>query len=292
MLTSSSSPVFTALKEFFKGKFRILEILPHGSSSFHKTYKVITSEGDYFVKANSDNHTESMFATEATGLRLLKSTKSIGVPDVIDCGSHSGFNFLVLEFIHPGKRMSDHEKQFGEQLAQLHLHRAGEFGLDHHNFIGTLPQQNTPTVSGANFMITQRYEPLLKRGVQNGVVPISLQRQFELLFNKLDQLLPGEPASLIHGDLWNGNCITGPDGKAWLIDPAIHYGYRESDLAMMKLFGGFDASCYLAYLNVYELAAGWKERISLFQIYPLLVHLNLFGTGYLPALRDAINEYL
>lgn len=292
MLTSSTSPVFIALKEFLKGKFRLLELVPHGSSSFHKTYKAITSEGEYFVKANSLSGTEGMFVAEAKGLALLRSTKSIGVPVVIECGSLSGFNFLVLEFILTGKRISEYQERFGEQLAQLHMHRSGEFGLDHHNYIGTIPQQNTPSVSGANFMITQRYEPLLKRGAQKGVVPISLQRKFELLFNKLEHLLPQEPASLIHGDLWNGNCIAGSDGKAWLIDSAVYYGYRESDLAMMKLFGGFDASCYLAYLNVYEPEAGWKERISLFQIYPLLVHLNLFGTGYLPGLRDAINEYL
>ena len=292
MLTAFPSPAFTALKEFLNNKARLLELVPHGSSSFHETYKAITSEGEYFVKVNSGSSSEGMFEAEAKGLALLRGAKCIGVPEVILCGSHSGFHFLVMEFILPGKRIPQYQERLGEELARLHGHRAAEFGLHHHNFIGILPQPNNPTPSGATFMRTQRFDPLLKRGESKGVVPLSLQRQFEMLYKKLDELLPKVQASLIHGDLWNGNCITGHDGKAWLIDPAAHYGYRESDLAMMKLFGGFDASCYLAYLNVCPPEAGWKERISLFQIYPLLVHLNLFGSGYLPALQDAINEYL
>lgn len=292
MLTSLPSPVFIALKEFLHDKTRLLELVPHGSSSFHQTFRATTSEGYYFVKANTRPGTEEIFQSEARGLALLKSTNCIGVPDVILCGSHSGFHFLVMEFLRPGKRNQNYQEQLGEQLAQLHLNRADEFGLDYQNFIGLLPQHNVKSASGPAFMITQRFEPLLKSGAANGLVPPSLHKQFDELYKKLDGLLPREPPSLIHGDLWNGNCITAHDGKAWLIDPAVHYGYRESDLAMMKLFGGFEASCYLAYLNTCPPEAGWKERISLFQIYPLLVHLNLFGFGYLPALQNAVNEYL
>ena len=122
-------------------------------------------------------------------------------------------------------------------------------------------------------------------------MPIQLKRKFSALFERLPDIFPAEKPALLHGDLWSGNYITGKNGEAWLIDPAVYYGNREADIAMTRLFGGFNATFYSAYNDEYPLESGWEERLDYFNLYPLLVHINLFGSSYLNQIQNILSKF-
>jgi len=183
--------------------------------------------------------------------------------------------------------------------AQAHhpaaLHRTGApgFGLDHDNFIGRLPQSNRPAPDWGTFYRRERLEPQHRRARDAGVAPASLGRQLDRLYARLDALVgPPEPPARLHGDLWGGNLMGDDRGAPCLIDPAVYGGHREIDLAMMRLFGGFGPRVFAAYAESYPLAAGHEERIALYQLYPLLVHVNLFGGSYVGAVESALETLL
>lgn len=167
-------------------------------------------------------------------------------------------------------------KTLGEQLAQLHHHSHKSFGLDHNNYIGSLVQLNEPLSSWIEFFIHRRLEPQLR--LLNP--PPRVIKQFEQLYAKLPQLMPDEKPALLHGDLWSGNLITNAHGLPCLIDPAVYFGHREAELALTRLFGGFPNDFYEAYTDTSPLPSGFEDRVDLYNLYPLLVHANLFGGGY------------
>jgi fructosamine-3-kinase len=200
---------------------------------------------------------------------------------------------LVLEYLEPGPAGPRFDEELGRGLAQLHRAGAERFGLDHDNFIGTLPQDNTFQETWANFYRERRLRPQLKRALDAGLASTHLAQRFDRLFRKLDDLVgPSEAPCRLHGDLWGGNLHCTKQGMPALIDPAVYAGHREVDLAMMRLFGGFDSRVFSAYDEAFQLAPGHDERRSLCQLYPLMVHLNLFGAGYLGAVERALGVYL
>jgi fructosamine-3-kinase len=178
---------------------------------------------------------------------------------------------------------------FGRSLARLHRHTTGYFGHELDNYMGSLPQSNKKHTSWNSFFVEER----LKRQVSLANVYFSSSdfAAFERLYVRLDELLPVEPPALLHGDLWGGNYMVAPDGKACLIDPAVYYGHREVDIAMTTLFGGFDESFYTSYLEEYPLEKGWQKRLDIFKLYPLLIHLNLFGSVYLESILSIIRRF-
>lgn len=254
--------------------------------------KLTTSEGNFFVKWNSAAKFPDMFQAESKGLTLLGAPSAIRLPHVISVGESGSFQFLVLEFIEERPRIKNYGELLGRQLALLHQVRANSFGLGHNNYIGSLKQLNESRPTWVDFFIHQRLAVQLQLASGNGLADTALLKKFDDLYKKLPSLLPEEAPSLLHGDLWGGNLMTDEKGSPCLIDPAVYYGNREADLAMTRLFGGFSEEFYKSYQEAFPLSAGWKNRVGLYNLYPLLVHVNLFGGGYVAQVSSVLRQYV
>jgi fructosamine-3-kinase len=245
-----------------------------------------------FAKCNARSPRD-MFPAEARGLRWLAQARALAVPEVIAVSEPGQPAFLVLEFVDPGARVRDFEERLGRGLAALHRSGAPSFGLEHDNFIGSLPQSNEPAGDWPSFYAERRLLPLVGKALEGGRLSPATARRFDRLVARLPDLAgASEPPARLHGDLWGGNLHATDTGEPALIDPAVYGGSREIDLAMMRLFGGFGARVFDAYAEAYPLAAGHAERVPLYQLYPLLVHVNLFGGGYARSVEDALLHYV
>jgi fructosamine-3-kinase len=237
-----------------------------------------------FVKSNREAP-DGMFAAEARGLDWLGQAKALRVPTVIAQGS----DFLVLECIRPGGRRPDFDELFGRGLAALHRTGAPSFGLDHDNFIGRLPQPNQPLATWAEFYRERRLLPQLRLAVDGQRASATMRRQLDQLLVRLEDFVgPPEPPARVHGDLWGGNAIVDEQGMPCLIDPAVHGGHREVDLAMMRLFGGFGPRVFAAYHEAFPLPPSHEARVPLYQLYFLMVHVNLFGGSYVASVEQVL----
>lgn len=244
-----------------------------------------------FVKLNA-SAPEGMFEAEAHGLEWLRAGGMLRIPRVLAVGTEPDA-FLVLEHLGNGSPRKGFDEELGRGLALLHRSGAPGFGLERDNFIGSLPQDNRPAPSWAELYRERRLRPLVERAARVGLLSRSDLGDFERLYATLGELVgPEEPVARLHGDLWGGNLHVDEAGAPALIDPAVYGGHREMDLAMMKLFGGFGARVFAAYAEAWPLAPGHAERVSLYQLYPLLVHVNLFGQSYVRQLQRAVRPYL
>jgi fructosamine-3-kinase len=268
---------------------RIAEASPLGGGDINEAYAVTLTDGRrVFVKCNGHAPAD-MFAAEAKGLAFLAEPGVIDVPEVLAVGER----FLALELVEPGRKPTTFDDDLGRALAALHRASPGRFGLDHDNYIGRLPQPNARCDDWPSFYRERRLEPQLALAERGGLADAALRRSFEALYTALPELVgPAEPPARVHGDLWGGNLHRTADGAPCLIDPAAHGGHREIDLAMMQLFGGFGPRVFAAYDETYPLARGHRERVPLYQLYFLLVHVNLFGQGYLAGVRRCLDHYL
>jgi len=257
---------------------------------------------ELFVKSNPRSPA-GMFAAEARGLHWLAEAGALRIPQVVAASAPGAeVQFLVLELIRRGRPARGFDEELGRGLAALHRFGAPGFGLDHDNFIGRLPQSNRPTsvphsasASGpasanwAGFYRERRLEAQLRMAADAGLASTEMKRGFARLFATLDTLVgPAEPPARLHGDLWGGNLMCDAAGAPCLIDPAAYGGHREIDLAMMRLFGGFGARVFSAYDESWPLAEGHQQRVDLYQLYPLMVHVNLFGGGYVGSVEAAL----
>lgn len=232
-----------------------------------------------FVKSSRDD----IFGPEAEGLNALAATNAIRVARVVGYGTHSGRHFLVIEAIESSTASGDFFERFGRQLAETHrVGSSDQFGFHEDNFIGETVQPNKWFVDWCDFWAEQRLGFQLKLANENGYRG-ELQQLGKALIKRLDSLLGGidEPPSLIHGDLWSGNWMCDPDGEPVLIDPAVYYANREAEFGMTTLFGGLSTEFYEAYNEAWPMKEGWRERVSIYRLYHLLNHLNLFGSSYL-----------
>jgi protein-ribulosamine 3-kinase len=243
--------------------------------------RLITSSGNYFLKWNDARQFPGMFEAEKKGLTLLSSPGVIRTPVVILAGETGPSQFLLLEYIEARAKSETFWESLGTQLAGLHSNTAADFGADHNNYIGSLPQINTPKTDWIDFYIHQRLEVQIRLARDAQKISSAQVLNFERLFAKLPDLLLREPPALLHGDLWSGNLITGDNGEPVLIDPAIYYGHRECEIAFTELFGGFPPAFYDRYNEVMPLQPGYQDRFEIYNLYPLMVHVNLFGGGYL-----------
>ncbi|MGE0325031.1 MAG: fructosamine kinase family protein [Polyangiaceae bacterium] len=252
-----------------------------------------------FLKTNT-SAPKGMFQAEAQGLAWLREARALRVPEVLAFSAPGDAEqFLVLEYLEPGRRTSNYDETLGLGLAALHRSLPADtaFGLDHDNYIGRLPQGNRAREASARdwatFYVEQRLEPQLKLAQNSGLASSKLRHGFSKLLPKVADLVGDpEPPARLHGDLWGGNLHTTPDGEPALIDPASYAGHREMDLAMMRLFGGFGASVFAAYEEAFPLAPGSRERLPLYQLYPLMVHVNLFGGGYVGSVEQNLKSLL
>jgi protein-ribulosamine 3-kinase len=263
-----------------------------GGGCINNGGKLTTSHGTYFLKWNDAVKFPDMFQTEAKGLKLLAESKSMYIPKVIDAGEAGSFQFLILEFVAASNRTQHYWRDFGVQLAMLHQHTSTSFGLDYNNYIGSLPQQNTLHTSWIDFFIHNRLDAQLRLAERSSLVDKSLRRNFETLYAKLPDLLVMEKPALLHGDLWSGNVMVNQHGAPSLIDPAVYFGHREMDIAMTQLFGGFNPEFLQVYHESFPLAPGVEERLQLYNLYPLLVHVNLFGGDYLAQVNSILRRFI
>ncbi len=253
--------------------------------------KLKTSSGDFFFKWNDAKKYPGMFEAEAKGLRILKQHAKIHIPEVIGWFEESPFQGIILEFVESKSKSRSYWTELGSQLASLHRNSSDVFGLDHPNYIGSLKQFNNASSSWITFFIEQRLEVQLNLAIDADHFDRSIVKSFQKLYQELPSIFPNEKPALLHGDLWSGNVITTSDGKPCLIDPAIYYGHREAEISFTQLFGGFDDMFYHSYHENYALAPGFDDRIDIYNLYPLLVHVNLFGGSYVSQVKSIIKRF-
>ena len=263
-----------------------------GGGCINNGGKLRTKQGTFFLKWNGEKNFTGMFAAENKGLQLLSRQGVIRIPKVIGDGQKGSYQFLLLEFIDQRSKSKNYWELLGNRLAALHRVTTGFFGLDHDNYIGSLQQLNHQSSNWIDFFIGQRLLVQVRLAIDNGLAPSDWIRKFEALFAKLPGLIPTERPSLLHGDLWSGNLITDESGEPCLIDPAVYYGNREADLAMTRLFGGFSTTFYSTYEDVFPLPAGHAERVDLYNLYPLMVHVNLFGGSYVHSVERILRSFI
>ena len=234
-----------------------------------------------------------MFEAEAAGLAALRASGTVRVPAVHACEAQGGEARIVLEYLDLRPLDRDSGTALGEALARLHRSSGPRFGWPTDNFIGATPQQNGWRDNWANFFAERRLRPQLALARSNGMER-KLAEQGESVAERIGAFfLDYRPAaSLLHGDLWGGNAGALADGTPVIFDPACYYGDRETDLAMSELFGGFPDSFYAAYRRAWPLDSGYETRKTLYNLYHVLNHFNLFGAGYLGQARRMIERLL
>lgn len=234
-----------------------------------------TTGHTFFIKTN--HHTPpDMFACEADGLEALRVADSPRVPQPYLVGD----DFLLMEDLAPAAQRSNYWSEFGRRLAILHKVTAEQFGFPHDNYIGSTIQPNPLTTDGFTFFGQYRLLFQARLARERHLLSSTEVGEVERLVSKLQELIPVQPPSLIHGDLWGGNAITDSEGSPAIIDPATHYGWAEAELAMTTLFGSFPDVFYHSYEQERPLEKGYRNRYPIYNLYHLLNHLNLFGRGY------------
>lgn len=274
----------------------IVAASPTPGGSINAAYRVRLGDGrEVFIKAHA-RAPRGMFEAEARGLAWLRAGagEQLRVPEVLllDPAGHDA-RFLVLPWLDVVPRTPAHDEQVGRGLAAMH--RSGlelAWGLDHDNFIGTLPQRNgSGRASWPALWREARLEPRVRSLRDRELLEHRDVQHFDRLFTLLDELVGEHEPARLHGDLWHGNLLFDRQGPL-VIDPAVYVGVREVDLAMWALFSQPRPRMLAAYEEAWPLAHGWRERVELYQLYPLLVHVELFGNGYLTPLRQALRRYV
>ena len=260
--------------------FAVEESHAVGGGCINRAYSISDGKRHYFVKLNEAGAVE-MFAAEAEALLALQATATVRVPAPICWGATHEAAYLVQEYLEFGPSTTSGAETLGVRLAHLHRHCGERHGWHRDNTIGSTPQRNTTNGDWLQFWRENRLAYQLRLAARHGFGG-SLQRKGERLLDALPQLLAGHrpPPSLLHGDLWSGNYAVLRDGQPVIFDPASYYGDRETDLAMTELFGGYPPRFYAAYREHYPVDDGYRLRKTLYNLYHILNHANLFGGGY------------
>lgn len=248
-----------------------------GQASAHSNLDYRVNKATVFPK---------MFLAEAKGLQTLAGAKVFRIPQVMAYGEIANESYLVLEYIYTQHPTTNFWKTFGIKLAQLHQHTNDTFGFTIDNYMGSLPQYNTKTKGAVTFYIEQRLEPQFQLAAKNNYIFSTAN-----FYKNLETIIPEEQPALIHGDLWSGNFLADENNQPVLIDPATCYAPREMDIAMMHLFGGFQPELFTHYHTIFPLNENWKGRLRIWQLYYLLVHLNLFGRSYYAAVKNILTDF-
>lgn len=261
--------------------------------SINSAYRVETEHGgSFFVKLNREELL-SMFEAESEGLQELRKANAIRVPEPVLSGAGQGYSWIVTEYISFGRGTARTEEMFGRQFAEMHRYVSDRFGWHRNNSIGSTPQMNGRTDDWVEFYRMHRLGFQLNLAAENGFRG-SLQTKGERLMVDLGSFFCDYKSvpSLMHGDLWGGNKGVDEDGNPVIFDPAVYYGDREADLAMTTLFGGFSSRFYDAYDEAWPLDEGYRIRKTLYNLYHILNHANLFGGGYASQAEGMIDQLL
>jgi len=264
-----------------------------GGGSINSAYKIDTESGNsYFVKLNRESLLP-MFEAEADGLAELRKAEAIRVPEPVGFGAGEGYAWLTTEYVEFGRGDGRSQELFGRQFAQLHRYKADRFGWHRDNTIGSTLQINDWSNNWIDFYRQHRIGFQLDLAARNGFAG-SLQQKGEQLLNELESFFTSyNPLpSLMHGDLWGGNHSVDGEGNPVIFDPAVYYGDREADLAMTSLFGGCSQAFYDAYDEAWPLDKGYAVRKTLYNLYHILNHANLFGGGYAMQAESMMDQLL
>lgn len=265
---------------------------PVGGGSINDAYKLESSEQSFFIKLNQPQRS-AMFEAEALGLAEMRALNYLRVPEVICHGQTAKHSYIVLEFIELSRLSQQSNQRLGTQLAQLHRHSHSFYGWQINNTIGSTPQLNNREHDWQSFWQHHRLGQQLKFALENGSgsrLQDNGQRLLENIHVFFETYSP-DPA-LLHGDLWSGNAGEDLHGSPVIFDPACYYGDRETDIAMTELFGGFSPNFYKAYQAEYPLDPGYETRKTLYNLYHIINHFNLFGSGYLRQAENMIQQLL
>ncbi len=290
----------SAISLFWGSGRRIVQKERVFGGDINQAFRLTLSDGTHLFMKTNDKQNKCFFTAEAVGLAAIAQCRAVGTPHVFCAGTEEdggGFSFLLMEFIQGAGRIRHYWETFAHELAALHQAPAAEFtgggkyGFIQDNYIGRREQQNTVHDSRVSFFRDCRLEPQFRQAVH--YFSTSDLKMVDRLLSHLDEILvePEQP-SLLHGDLWSGNVITGKDGKAWMIDPAVYVGHAEADLAMTELFGGFPREFYDAYREAASWQPGYESRRDLYNLYQLLNHLNMFGGSYLTSVKRILSFYV
>lgn len=270
----------------------IHDIQFQSGGSINMAVKAKTELGEYFIKWNEIDQ-KDLFEKEVQGLNFLRDQSSLIIPEVVNFGMIEERSYLVLGFLNETHYQANYQKRLGQGLAELHAHKQSQSGFGTHNYIGKLIQNNEKSDSWLSFFVERRLNVQLGLAIYENRVDSSFIDSFKSFLEKIPDLLPDSQPVLLHGDFWNGNVMSTAQGPA-VYDPAVYFGAPEMDLAMSKLFGGFTKEFYDAYLNNATIESDLKESLDIYNLYPLMVHVNLFGAdaGYLGRVKRIISRFL
>lgn len=262
-----------------------------GGGSINETFYLALGNRSLFCKVNSATKFPQLFTKEKAGLEVIGNQGVVKVPLILDCFEFENHQVLLMEWIKEGERTENFWKLFGQQLAALHQQTTDDFGFEEDNYIGSVPQSNQKHAGWISFFSQERIQPLIKRCFDKNLLTKNHLQAFDNLQQKLVNVFEPEKPALLHGDLWSGNFMCNQDSEPVLIDPAVYYGHRSVDLAMTTLFGGFRQPFYEAYHYHFPFPSGHQEQWAICNLYPLLIHLYLFGSSYLSPIEKTLKAF-
>ena len=263
-----------------------------GGGSINQTYKISAGANLFFCKTNSATKFPHLFEKEAKGLKLIQQQHLIKTPKPVEYFEVENTQFLLLEWIEEGERNKNFWRLFGEQLAAVHQVSNVHFGLDEDNFMGSVPQCNNQDDDWIRFFRDNRLQPMIELCINRQLLDLTHQKYFEKLFDQLPSIFDDQQKpALVHGDLWSGNFMCNHQSQPVLIDPAVYYGHPAVDLGMTTLFGGFQQGFYDAYHYNSPLPRNYREQWEVCNLYPLLIHVFLFGSSYLRQVEQTLSRF-
>ena len=279
---------------------QITETQMIGGNASSQIFTLSNDKQQKLVAKISATNNDDVYAKEAHGLSLLDDTNCIRIPEVF----HVSDKCLLMEYIASKQQTATYWTTLAAQMAELHgsniqnqttqeepVATQSQFGLEHNNYCGDNTQVNGWFDDGHSFFSDQRLLYQARKAFDNGYLESPWIIHIESICERLTELVPTQPPSLLHGDFWSGNVLVDDEGLPALIDPAVYYGWREADVAMSLMFGGFPHEFYLAYDEAWPMESNWRNRVPLYNLSHLLNHLNIFGVSYLEQVQKTIGRY-
>jgi fructosamine-3-kinase len=269
------------------GYGRVISSTPLTGGDVNQVSRLELESGISVVLKLNPGVPEDLFECEAEGLAALRVPGGPRIPDVLEVDA----DFILIEDLAPARMAPDYWERFGRQMAVMHGKTAERFGFADNNYLGSQVQLNPWTENGHDFFVEHRLLHQTARAHRLGFFTTAEAEQMHALAARLSELVPVQPASIIHGDLWTGNFLSDSQGHPAIIDPAVYYGWPEADLAMMVLFGNVPISFFEAYDSVRRLDPGYLQRFDLYNLFHLINHMNHFGLSYYGRVSAVLRHY-